>query len=209
MSAPVATSVRALLGSLSHLRRLSRRPMQLLQRQPRSVRAYAAGDATGRTPCSYRLGWLLAWSRFAARATLETGAVAVPRTRLSRSARPRVRRGARTGAFQAALETRAEGEVSDTGARLVGITLVVATVIGLAGGYWLDRWFGTAPWLLMIGLGFGIAAGFVNLFDQSSDTTVGRQRSGQLDLDDGVKVNYGKFGDLLAEVKAVTGGRDD
>jgi type II restriction/modification system DNA methylase subunit YeeA len=27
-----------------------------------------------------------------------------------------------------------------------------------------------------------------------------------LDLDDGVKVNYGKFGDLLAEVKAVTGG---
>ena len=28
----------------------------------------------------------------------------------------------------------------------------------------------------------------------------------QIDLDDGVKVNYGKFGDLLAEVKAVTGG---
>lgn len=27
-----------------------------------------------------------------------------------------------------------------------------------------------------------------------------------LDLDDGVKVNYGKFGDLLAEVKTVTGG---
>ena len=27
----------------------------------------------------------------------------------------------------------------------------------------------------------------------------------KLDLDDGVKVNYGKFGDLLAEVKAVTG----
>lgn len=30
-----------------------------------------------------------------------------------------------------------------------------------------------------------------------------------LDLDDGVKVNYGKFGDLLAEVKAVTGGTGD
>ena len=30
-----------------------------------------------------------------------------------------------------------------------------------------------------------------------------------LDLDDGVKVNYGKFGDLLAEVKAVTGGKED
>jgi hypothetical protein len=30
-----------------------------------------------------------------------------------------------------------------------------------------------------------------------------------LDLDDGVKVNYGKFGDLLAEVKTVTGGSDE
>lgn len=29
-----------------------------------------------------------------------------------------------------------------------------------------------------------------------------------LDLDDGVKVNYGKFGELLAEVKAVTGGTE-
>ena len=28
-----------------------------------------------------------------------------------------------------------------------------------------------------------------------------------LDLDDGVTVNYGKFGDLLAEVKAVSGGK--
>jgi type II restriction/modification system DNA methylase subunit YeeA len=30
-----------------------------------------------------------------------------------------------------------------------------------------------------------------------------------LDLDDGVKVNYAKFGDLLAEYKAITGGKDD
>jgi type II restriction/modification system DNA methylase subunit YeeA len=30
-----------------------------------------------------------------------------------------------------------------------------------------------------------------------------------LDLDDGVKVNYGKFGNLLAQVKAVTGGAAD
>ncbi|MBL0321412.1 MAG: BREX-1 system adenine-specific DNA-methyltransferase PglX [Ignavibacteria bacterium] len=30
-----------------------------------------------------------------------------------------------------------------------------------------------------------------------------------IDLDDGVKVNYGKFGDLLAESKAITGGKED
>ena len=44
-----------------------------------------------------------------------------------------------------------------------GFTLVLATVVGLAAGYYLDRWLGTAPWLLLVGLGFGIAAGFVNL----------------------------------------------
>ena len=46
----------------------------------------------------------------------------------------------------------------------VGLTLVVATVVGLAGGYYLDRWLGSSPWLTLIGLLFGIAAGFVNLF---------------------------------------------
>jgi ATP synthase protein I len=46
----------------------------------------------------------------------------------------------------------------------VGVTLVLSTVIGLAGGYYADRWLGTAPWLTMIGLGVGILAGFVNLF---------------------------------------------
>ena len=30
-----------------------------------------------------------------------------------------------------------------------------------------------------------------------------------LDLDDGVKDNYAKFGDLVAESKAITGGKDD
>jgi ATP synthase protein I len=54
---------------------------------------------------------------------------------------------------------KALGELST-----VGLTLVLATVIGLAGGYYLDRWLGTSPWLTLIGLLFGIAAGFVNLF---------------------------------------------
>jgi len=31
----------------------------------------------------------------------------------------------------------------------------------------------------------------------------------KIDLDDGVKVNYGKFGDLLADVKVITGGSGD
>ena len=54
---------------------------------------------------------------------------------------------------------KALGELST-----VGMTLVLATVIGLAGGYYLDKWLGTSPWLTLIGLGLGIVAGFVNLF---------------------------------------------
>ncbi len=44
------------------------------------------------------------------------------------------------------------------------MTLVVATVIGLGVGYYLDLWLGTRPWLLLVGLAFGIAAGFLNIF---------------------------------------------
>ena len=46
----------------------------------------------------------------------------------------------------------------------VGVTLVVATALGLGLGLWLDRTFHTSPWLTLIFLFFGIAAGFVNLF---------------------------------------------
>ena len=44
------------------------------------------------------------------------------------------------------------------------IALFAAVVGGLIVGWLLDRWLGTSPWLMLAGLGFGIAAGFVNLF---------------------------------------------
>ena len=47
--------------------------------------------------------------------------------------------------------------------------MVLATVIGLAGGYYADRWLGTSPIFLLIGLGLGIAAGFVSLFRTAKD----------------------------------------
>ena len=54
---------------------------------------------------------------------------------------------------------KALGELSS-----LGVAMVLATIIGLGGGYYADRWLGTSPWLTMIGLGFGIVAGFVMLF---------------------------------------------
>jgi len=46
----------------------------------------------------------------------------------------------------------------------VGISLVAATFIGLAMGYYLDKWLGTSPWLTLIFLGFGIVSGFRNVY---------------------------------------------
>jgi ATP synthase protein I len=54
---------------------------------------------------------------------------------------------------------KALGELSS-----IGLVLVVSTIIGLVGGYYADRLLGTSPWLLLVGLVLGIAAGFVNLF---------------------------------------------
>jgi ATP synthase protein I len=46
----------------------------------------------------------------------------------------------------------------------VGLHLVLGTFTGLAIGYFLDRALNTKPWLTLVFLGLGVAAGFVNLF---------------------------------------------
>jgi ATP synthase protein I len=45
----------------------------------------------------------------------------------------------------------------------VGIHLVISTFMGLALGYWLDRFFDTSPWLTLLCLLLGIAGGFLEL----------------------------------------------
>lgn len=47
---------------------------------------------------------------------------------------------------------------------IIGMEMVVATFVGLAIGVYLDGRFDTAPWLTIIFLIFGIAAGFRNIF---------------------------------------------
>jgi len=44
-----------------------------------------------------------------------------------------------------------------------GIELAVAILAGLFGGHWLDGRFNTSPWLLLVGVFLGAAAGFYNL----------------------------------------------
>lgn len=44
------------------------------------------------------------------------------------------------------------------------IFMVVATALGFAAGYWLDRRFHTKPWLSVAGALLGVAAGIRELF---------------------------------------------
>lgn len=46
----------------------------------------------------------------------------------------------------------------------VGLSMAFAIGIGAIVGHYLDKKFGTTPWLLLIFLGFGVAAAFRNLY---------------------------------------------
>lgn len=44
-----------------------------------------------------------------------------------------------------------------------GLEFGLSVVVGVLAGYFADRWLGSAPWGLLIGLGFGMAAGIRTL----------------------------------------------
>lgn len=45
----------------------------------------------------------------------------------------------------------------------VGLILPSSIAVGLFSGYFLDRWLGTAPWLLLVLTVLGIASGLLSL----------------------------------------------
>jgi ATP synthase protein I len=45
----------------------------------------------------------------------------------------------------------------------IGFSIALSIFIGLGIGVWLDRKFDTSPWLTLIFLGLGIAAGYRNI----------------------------------------------
>lgn len=46
----------------------------------------------------------------------------------------------------------------------VATDLVAAIGVGGFLGYWLDNWLGTRPWLMVVFLFLGFAAGFLNIY---------------------------------------------
>ena len=46
----------------------------------------------------------------------------------------------------------------------LGLEMALSVVIGLGIGYYLDKWLGTTPWLMILWIGFGFAAGVRSLY---------------------------------------------
>lgn len=46
----------------------------------------------------------------------------------------------------------------------LGLSFVFALVIGFGGGYLLDNWLGSTPWLAFLGFFVGLAAGILNVY---------------------------------------------
>ncbi len=46
----------------------------------------------------------------------------------------------------------------------LGLEMAISVVVGLAIGYYLDKWLGTSPWLTIVWIGFGFAAGVRSLY---------------------------------------------
>lgn len=46
----------------------------------------------------------------------------------------------------------------------VGLSFVLAIVLGTAAGHWADGYLGTAPWGFFIGFCLGLAAGVLNVY---------------------------------------------
>ncbi|HEX7928696.1 MAG TPA: AtpZ/AtpI family protein [bacterium] len=51
----------------------------------------------------------------------------------------------------------------------IGLEMGAAVLIGLFAGQWADTRWGTTPWLTLVGLGFGMVAGFRALFRLRGD----------------------------------------
>jgi ATP synthase protein I len=45
----------------------------------------------------------------------------------------------------------------------VALALPSAIAVGLFIGYWLDKWLGTRPWMLMVFTLLGVASGLITL----------------------------------------------
>lgn len=68
----------------------------------------------------------------------------------------------------AAQDKRPKPRIDDNSGNMLGLAwrlsteMVVSVLVGLGLGFGLDKLFGTTPWIMLVGVGFGFAAGIRN-----------------------------------------------
>ena len=67
----------------------------------------------------------------------------------------------------------------------VGVEMMVATLIGAAMGYALDKYLGTRPWLLMVGVLLGGAAGCLTVYRTVTSSIPPEEAGDENDRNDG------------------------
>lgn len=60
----------------------------------------------------------------------------------------------------------------------LGLEMGIAVLIGCLFGMWLDDSLGTEPWLLLLFLGFGIAAGFKGMLRAAREARQASEEGG-------------------------------
>ncbi len=73
-------------------------------------------------------------------------------------------------AAQTVTSQRVSGEMTGLGrAMRLGTEFIAAILVGAIAGYLLDRWLNTAPWLMLVMLLVGFAAGVLNVVRAAGD----------------------------------------
>lgn len=62
------------------------------------------------------------------------------------------------------LKVQKQGLQSMASLGVIGMHMVSGPVVGVAIGYFLDKWLDTGPWLKFVFLFIGICAGFLNVY---------------------------------------------
>ena len=58
----------------------------------------------------------------------------------------------------------------------IGIEFAVAAIVGIVGGSYVDSYFGTGPWGVILGAILGLASGFYRLVSALNDISARREK---------------------------------
>ena len=88
----------------------------------------------------------------------------------SRLLREKIARAQGARSANVAGQARTSGDMSGMGRGMrLGTEFIAAILVGAVAGYLLDRWLNTAPWIMLVMLLVGFAAGVLNVVRSAAE----------------------------------------